>query len=96
MVAKAKFEPIGDILSPETAFVQASAALDVAGMLAQRQDDIEGLTAVAALYLNLADKLMTGPEIEEEEEVAEKQPLGFSPRVVPEVQPVEVEGEDDE
>lgn len=99
MVAKPKFEAIGDILSPESAFVQASMALDVAGYIAQRTEDVEGLTTVAALYISLADKLMTGPEGEELEEVkepADKQPLGFSPRVVPEVQPVEVEREDDE
>lgn len=99
MVKKARFEPIGEFLSPETAFVQAANALDVAGMLAIKQDDVEGISNVAALYIELGTRLMGGvPEDEEEEEIdhealARKVPLGFCPQVVEEE---EIVPDDDE
>lgn len=102
LVTKAKFEPIGDILSPEVAFVQAARALDVAGMLAQRREDIEGLANVAALYIELSGRMMGGvPDEEEDEEVdhealAKKVPLGFAPDVSPEIIPVELEEEEEQ
>jgi hypothetical protein len=100
LVKKAKFEPIGDILSPETAFIQAANALDVAGTMAIQRQDIEQISNVAALYIELATRLMGGVEEEEtesedDEEVdhealARKVPLGFSPMVEqPEIIPVE-------
>lgn len=106
MVKRAKFEPIGEILSPETAFVQAANALDVAGMLAVKQDDVEGISNVAALYIELATRLMGGvPDEEEEEEVdhealARKVPLGFRPfldveEIIPDEEPIELELEDE-
>lgn len=98
MVKKAKFEPVGDILSPETAFIQAANALDVAGALAIQHNDVEGISNVAALYIELATRLM-GEAAEEEgddeevdhEALARKAPLGFSPAAVeqPEIIPVE-------
>lgn len=83
----AKFEPIGEILSPETAFIQASNALDVAGAFAQEAKDIEGLNTVASLYIELAARLMHASEEEEEEETDEealskKIPLGYKPQVI--------------
>lgn len=91
MVKRAKFEPIGDVLSPEVAFVQAAAALDVAGTLAQKKEDVEGMNNVAALYLELASRLMGGvPDDDEDDEeideeaLARKIPLGFCPQVVEE------------
>lgn len=107
MVKRAKFEPIGEILSPETAFVQAANALDVAGMLAVKQDDVEGISNVAALYIELATRLMGGvPDEEEEEEVdhdalARKVPLGFRPclvedeEIIPDDEEVELELDDE-
>lgn len=98
MVKRAKFEPIGDILSPETAFIQAANALDVAGTLAVQRQDIEQISNVAALYIELATRLMGGGEEETEEDdevdheaLARKAPLGFSPAAVeqPEIIPVE-------
>lgn len=88
MVAQARFRPIGRELNYLTAFAQASDALDVAGRIAQKNEDIEGLSSVAALYIELAVRLM-GPvhEMEEEEESDEKQPLGFRPEVT--IVPVE-------
>jgi hypothetical protein len=99
LVTKAKFEPIGDILSPEVAFVQAARALDVAGMLAQRREDIEGLANVAALYIELSGRMMGGAPDDEDEEVdhealARKRPLGFAPDPGPEIIPVELEEEE--
>lgn len=102
MVSKAKFEPIGDVLSPETAFIQAANALDVAATMAIARQDVEGIQNVAALYIELGTRLMgPGPEEEEEEEEVDhealerKIPLGFSPFVVPEIIPAETENEDE-
>lgn len=85
MVNKAKFEPIGDVLSPGVAFVQTASALDVAATIAQRQDDIPALLKVAQLYMELSERMMTCLEEDEEEvdeeALAKKQPLGFSPQV---------------
>jgi hypothetical protein len=95
LVKKAKFEPIGDVLSPETAFIQAANALDVAGTLAIQHNDVEGISNVAALYIELATRLMGGGDEEEDDEdvdheaLARKAPLGFSPAVTPEIIPVE-------
>lgn len=91
LVKKAKFEPIGDILSPETAFIQAANALDVAGAMAIQHNDVEGISNVAALYLELATRLMGGNGEEEEhdhEDEEEKPQFGFSANVV---EPEEVE-----
>lgn len=104
MVSKAKFAPIGDILSPETAFIQAANALDVAGMLAIKQDDVEGMSNVAALYIELGTRLMGGNAEEEDDDeddvdesaLARKVPLGFSPTCSPEIIPIEIEEEIDE
>jgi len=100
LVIKAKFEPIGDVLSPEVAFVQAAKALDVAGMIAQRREDVEGLSNVAALYIELSTRMMGGISEDEDDEhidheaLARKQPLGYRPNVEPEITPVELEEED--
>jgi len=102
LVIKAKFEPIGDILSPEVAFVQAAKALDVAGMIAQRREDVEGLSNVAALYIELSTRMMGGVTDDEDEEhidheaLARKQPLGYRPNVQPEPEIIPVELEEDE
>jgi hypothetical protein len=97
LVAKARFEPIGDVISPITAFIQASNALDVAAQLAIECKDIEGLNTVASLYIELGSRLIgTVEEDDEEDEVdhdalARKVPLGFNPPVV-----IPVEQPDDE
>lgn len=103
MVKKAKFEPIGDILSPETAFIQASNALDVAGQFAQESKDVEGLNTVASLYIELAARLMHSSEDEDEEDedvdqeaLDRKIPLGFNPPVIVPVQEQEQEIVEDE
>lgn len=92
MVARAKFEPIGEFLSVETAFSQAAMALDVAGRIAQQREDVEGLSNVAALYIELGVRLMGPTEDEEEvdhEALAKKQPLGYCPPTAPAIVPVE-------
>lgn len=98
MVAKAKFEPIGDTLSPETAFIQASNALDVAAALAIQHNDVEGLNTVASLYIELGARLMhaveDGDDDDEidEEALAKKVPLGFNPpKLIPVAEPEEKE-----
>lgn len=99
MVAKAKFEPIGEFLSVETAFSQAAMALDVAGAIAQQRQDVEGLSNVAALYIELGARLM-GPAEEDEDHVdhealEKKQPIGYRPCPPPIVPVEEVELEDE-
>lgn len=98
MVARPKFEPIGDELSPQVAWVQAAIALDIAGLIAQKREDIEGLCNVASLYTDLAQSMIGVVQADEEEidqeALERKQPLGFSPcpAVIP-VEEVELENE---
>jgi hypothetical protein len=88
LVAKVKYEPIGDVLSPQTAFLQASLYLDLAAQIAVENRDVEGLIGCSATYAEIATRLMgPGPHEEDEEEdigpSAAKNPLGFGPAVIP-------------
>lgn len=82
---KPKLNPIGDVLSPETAFIQASNILDVAAEMAVEQRDIEGLSKIAAVYMEIASRLMVVQEDGEEEDDDEDyttNPIGFAPVVM--------------
>ena len=78
---KEKYDPFGDVLSVETAFVQASHALDLAGALAVESRDGEQLTKIAAMYIELGSRMILPSEDEEEEEeehdLSSLQPIGF-------------------
>lgn len=76
MVTKARFEPLGDILSPETAWVQASSLLDVAAQFAIKKEDTEALIGIADIYASLGSKLLAASEIEHDQE-EEGKPFGF-------------------
>lgn len=82
MVAKVKFEPIGDIVSPQTAILQASLYLDLAAQIAVENRDVEGLIGAAATYAEIAARLMgPGPEEDDDEDVGpsnSKNPVGFA------------------
>lgn len=98
MVKVPKFGPIGEFLSVEDALLQASRILDSAGMMAQRNNDVEGMANIGALYIELADKLAAVSENSDidEEALAKKQPLGYVPYVPPVVVPtVDTENEDE-
>lgn len=81
MVAKKqpKYEPIGDFLSTESAWVQAAHALDLAGEFAVESRDIPQLTQVAAMYIELGSRMAAPEEEDEEEEEHDltSQPAGF-------------------
>ena len=71
MVAKVKYTPIGDAISPESTFVQAAIALDVAAQFAVESRDTEGMNRTAELWIEMAKALMdideeTGPPTERE------------------------------
>lgn len=81
---KLKFEPITEILSPATAFVQTSNLLDIAAQIATERQDVESLINIAAVYSDLAVNMMGGRMQNEEDDEddydeSEKQPIGFSP-----------------
>lgn len=102
MVAKArpKYEPIGDDLNFEVAFLQAAAALDLAAILAVESRDAERLESIGGHWIAMADRLMPNrhaqDDDEEEEQTADKNPIGFKPPVVIEVDELENEnGEPD-
>lgn len=75
----AVYEPFGDELSPEVAFLQAAASLDVAAQLAVQSHDTEKLMDISAMWLGLAKTLRDGfPEENEELSEKEKNAFGFS------------------
>lgn len=82
--AKPKFNPIGDVLSPETAFIQASNILDLAAEMAFEHKDIEGLSKIAAVYMEMGSRLMVVQEDDEEEDDDDcnSNPIGFAPVVM--------------
>lgn len=106
MVATAKlnkYTEIGEDLSFQTSFIQATKALDLAAALANNRQDTETLTTVAALYIQLGERLMQPvlghmvegeeEEYELEEETSEKQPIGFAPRPADSIIPEGAENE---
>jgi hypothetical protein len=81
-----KYTPIGEVLSTESAYVQASNILDLVGPLAVESKDTELLTKVAAMYIELGSRLTIpgeDPDAEEEEEEHDLSSvgLGFVPHV---------------
>lgn len=84
MVAKVKYSPIGDAISPEATIVQAAIALDVAAQWAVESKNTEQMNNVALGWTELSKVLMA---IEEDEgPPPEREPAGF--------RKIEVEEED--
>lgn len=72
---KVKYTPIGDAISPESTFVQAAIALDVAAQFAVESRDTAELNRTAELWIEMAKALM---DIEEDAgPPPEREPLGF-------------------
>jgi hypothetical protein len=89
---------MGNELNFQTAFVQATKALDQAGALASNREDTETLTNVAALYIELGARLMQplvghpdDDDEDEEDDFPEKQALGFAPQPADDIIPQEEE-----
>lgn len=80
-----EYVPLDDVLSSETAFLQAATALDIAAVWAVESKDSEQLGIVAAQYIELGSKLM-GPLGEQEEDDEEhdltSESFGFVPEDV--------------
>lgn len=80
------YEPFGEELDASTAILQAAAALDIAAFMAIESDNSERLVQVAALWIEVCERLMgPGPqetqnddEEEEPAEVGENRPFGFA------------------
>lgn len=89
MVAKKKvtYEPTGDDLNFQVAFSQAAVSLDVAAALAVDSNNVDAMTTVAALWIQMGERLLTGrpPEQDDDEEEESeldstpRYPIGFSP-----------------
>lgn len=77
MVKRAKYSEIGDVLGVESAFIQASKALDVAGYLAEENRDIDSLLKVAQTWVVIGERL--SPDYhEDDDDEEEKAPFGFA------------------
>lgn len=77
MTKKAKYEPTGDEISVEVAYMQAATILDVAAAFAIEERSLEGLQTLAVLWMELGERLMNGPDDEEGENGSEPVILGF-------------------
>lgn len=78
------YTPIGDEISMGSAFVQAAIALDLAGKYAAETQNIEQLTNIAAVWMEMGSRL--NPQGSDEDELeegdvaggTEDYPLGFA------------------
>ena len=79
--APPSYEAFGDDLNAEVALWQAASAIDVAAVEAITTHNIDKLMDVAAMWIGLAERLASGFEPEEDDEVDErehKHGFGFS------------------
>lgn len=74
---KVVYTPIGDSISPESTFVQAAIALDVAAQFAVEARDTEQMNRTAEIWLKMAKSLM---EIEGDDTPppTSREPMGFT------------------
>lgn len=84
------YEAFGDELSPPVAFLQSASLLDIAGQFAVESRDVDGITTVSVLWMQLGERMMNGGRLvsnsEEEEDDDEeelesepsKYPIGFA------------------
>lgn len=74
---KAKYEPFGDVLSVEVAYLQAAHAIDVAVQYAMERRDIEALQKLSLTWMELGARIIIEPpdddddddDVEEEDRV---------------------------
>lgn len=69
MPKKKKYTPLDDVLSVDTALLQASSLLDIAAVRAVANDDIVGMKKVAHSWVELGAVIhqLSQPVVEEEE-----------------------------
>jgi hypothetical protein len=70
------YVPLGSELTLEEALIQASQALDISAMLAQRQGDTKALQKTAMQWVKLADFMAAYAQTRDEPK--EKTPFGFT------------------
>lgn len=63
-------------IGPDTALVQGALALDAAGVIAERQSDVEGLLNVAAMWMKLTDTIVSFSEHVEAQEARDPEKNG--------------------
>lgn len=65
--------PKDSIIDPETALLQGAAALDAAGVVAEKMSDVEGLLNVAAMWMKFGEQIQGFVEkVEEADKKAEE------------------------
>jgi hypothetical protein len=90
---KVKYTPIGDSVSPESTFVQAAIALDVAAQFAVADKSAKQMNRTAELWIEMAKALMGLDEEDESGPQPEHTPLGF--RIDTDKEPdVRIDGEE--
>lgn len=72
-----RYAALGDELSYETALIQASQSLDIAGKLAAADRDSVKLMELAEQWVKLADFMVSLAEHQEKKELDEKPDNGF-------------------
>lgn len=87
MVAKknapAAYTPIGDEISLAIAFGQAAAALDIAATMAVESRDVESLSQIAMVWIEMGSRLGSGEDddVDDDGDLAgesDDYPLGFA------------------
>jgi hypothetical protein len=71
------YEPVGDELSYETALLQASQAIDLAGVLAWERRDTNQLLEVAGTWAKMADFLVALGDMQEKKDLDKKPERDF-------------------
>jgi hypothetical protein len=66
-LARIKYRESGDVLSLPVALTQAATALDEAGQMASKRDDMDALIKIGRAWIDLAN-LLANPEEEFSEE----------------------------
>lgn len=86
-------------IGPEESLIQAAYALDAAGVMAQKQGDVEGMLAVGAMWMKFGEEIVKF-SVDEESRAAEivggrepKMQMGFQGAPVDEIT---IEGEANE
>lgn len=78
MVAKVKYTPIGDSISPEATIIQAAIALDVLAKWALKEKSPKHMNNVANGWIELSKVLLSLDNEGEEGPVPDNSPLGFT------------------
>jgi hypothetical protein len=78
MVAKVKYTPIGDSISPEATIIQAALALDVLARWALKEKSAKQMNNVAKGWIEMSKVLLSLESEGEEAPIPDNSPLGFT------------------